>query len=306
MENHENHSRDEPAADDAVYLAEVAEPGPAAPQPARSRWKNVATILVVVSLVLGPVVYLGLPDEVSRWYIAAALEAYEDENVADALRYMDAASRWAPENPAIHIYGGSWKQREADYEGSLAEYNKALELDEANELALIQRSEVLQHLRQHDQAIADWKKLASSSAMSRVQSRVVYLNGLAYAQALGNTELDAALENIESAIRGAGQNAAMLDTRGYIQYRRGDLKSARADLELAVKMVENDYSKLAEGEQFLPPGDFRTSLKEYERSVAVIRYHRALVYEALGKAEAAEKDLARVRELGFEPGEHLF
>ena len=306
MEDRENHSSEESSADDAMHLAEVTGPPTTAPQPAGSRWQNVATILAVVLLVVGPVVYLGLPDEVSRWYVAAAMEAYENGDVPGALGYMNAAGRWAPNNPAIYIYGGSWKQRRGDYEGSLAEYNKALEIDPVNELALIQRSEVLQHLGRHDQAIADWKKLASSSAMSRIQSRVVYLNGLAYAQALGNTDLDAALENIESAIRGAGQNAAMLDTRGFIQYRRGDLKSARADLELAVKMVEKDYGKIAQGEQFLPPGPLQTSLKEYARSVAVIRYHRSLVYDALDKPEAAEKDLARVRELGFEPGEHLF
>ena len=40
--------------------------------------------------------------------------------------------------------------------------------------------------------------------------------------------------------------------------------------------------------------------------VAVILFHRALVLQELNKAKLAAKDLARVKELGFEPGDDLF
>ena len=40
--------------------------------------------------------------------------------------------------------------------------------------------------------------------------------------------------------------------------------------------------------------------------MAVIRYHRGLLYEAMGQTEAAERDFRRVRELGYEPGPQLF
>jgi tetratricopeptide (TPR) repeat protein len=308
MDNHNYHSQnqDGSACDDAVFLAEVADLPPEKPQRPKSRWLNRATIMVAVLLVLGPVIYLGLPDEVARWYVAAAIEAYEDGDTVGALRHMDAASRWGSDNPAIYVYLGSWKQQEGDYEGSLVQYNKVLEIDATDEWALVQRSQVLQHLGRHVQSIADWKKLASSSAMSQIQRRVMYLNGLAYAQALGDTELDAALENIENAINSVGQNAAMLDTRGFIQYRRGDLKSAKADLELAVKLVEDEYSQAARVTQYIQPREFEASLKAFAQSVAVIRYHRSLVFDALEEPDAAANDRARVRELGFEPGEHLF
>ena len=55
--------------------------------------------------------------------------------------------------------------------------------------------------------------------------------------------------------------------------------------------------------------DKRSEQLQFQRhaeSVAVIRYHRALILEMLGEPELAEQDLQRVVELGFEPGDDLF
>jgi tetratricopeptide (TPR) repeat protein len=270
------------------------------------RWSRWGTILATFALVLGPLAYLGLPDEISRWYIAAAIEAQRDGDTSKALERMADARRWAPENPAIPVYRGDWKRDAGDFEGSLVEYERALQIDATNRWALMNRSVSLQHLGRHAEAIADWKRLLASDGAAFPAIRAVNLNGLAYAQAVGNTELDDALENVEQALRTVGQNAAMLDTRGFIQYRRGDLKSARADLDLAVKLIEEQYAQASNSTQYTRRREFEAGLNELARSVAVLRYHRALVYEAMGRSERAAKDLARVRELGFEPGEHLF
>ena len=71
-------------------------------------------------------------------------------------------------------------------------------------------------------------------------------------------------------------------------------------------MIEDEYSQAAQATQYVPPQEFKASLEERAQSVAVIRYHRSLVFDALNKPDAAAKDRARVRELGFDPGEHLF
>ena len=39
---------------------------------------------------------------------------------------------------------------------------------------------------------------------------------------------------------------------------------------------------------------------------AVLLYHRMLLLEKMGNQEAADQDRAKIRQLGFEPGEHLF
>jgi hypothetical protein len=40
--------------------------------------------------------------------------------------------------------------------------------------------------------------------------------------------------------------------------------------------------------------------------VAVIRYHRALLFDKIGKPKEAESDRQRVRELGYTPTPSLF
>jgi hypothetical protein len=47
-------------------------------------------------------------------------------------------------------------------------------------------------------------------------------------------------------------------------------------------------------------------MKLIYRNVAVIRYHRGQVLQAMGHTAEAAKDFRRVRELGFEPGPQLF
>ena len=42
------------------------------------------------------------------------------------------------------------------------------------------------------------------------------------------------------------------------------------------------------------------------KSVAVIRYHRLLVLEKLGKTKRAAEDRARIEQLGHEPNDQLF
>ena len=90
--------------------------------------------------------------------------------------------------------------------------------DPTHILALLNRSQAFQHLGLHKEAIRDWKKLVELGRSAPDHQRAVLLNGLAYAQALGNVELKEALENIIQAINLAGENAAMLDTRGYIHF----------------------------------------------------------------------------------------
>ena len=46
--------------------------------------------------------------------------------------------------------------------------------------------------------------------------------------------------------------------------------------------------------------------RDSQRLEAVVLNHRSVVLEALGKSAEAKQDHARIRELGFEPGPHLF
>ena len=277
--------------------------------PRRGRWAGRLAILIAVLITLGPVLYFGLPTEVARWHVAAATEMWLDGKKQEALARLDVALRWAGDNAAVYVCRADWMLEDEQFQKALEDYDRALAVEPDHLWALIQRSEVLQHLGRHAEAIQDWKKLVERHQSASAEQRAVFLNGLAYAQSLDNAkkpELDKALENIIQALNLAGQDPAMLDTRGYVHYRRGNLEAAQADLNLAVTGMETQNKELEQTRQYTDRREFAQQLKKSRKSLAVIRYHRALVYDALGKPKEAEADRRRVRELGFVPGPSLF
>jgi tetratricopeptide (TPR) repeat protein len=306
MSYHNEEIPNKPADEEAVVLATVADPGERSSASPPNRWLGRLFILATIVLVLGPVTYIGLPAEIARWYVAAAIEKRLEGDTAGALADLQAALSWAPDNATVFTQRGDWNLQDGRYLESLEDYNRALQHEPGDAWALVQRSQALQHLQRHKEAIADWKKLVQLHEYATSGRRAMYLNGLAYAQALGNTELDSALENIEQALNLRGQNAAMLDTRGFIHYLRGEYTPAGSDLEVAVQEVEDELREFEQSSLYVDRREYERQLEEVRKSVAVIRYHRALLNDQLNKAEAAAADRQRVRELGFEPNEGLF
>ncbi len=144
-------------------------------------------------------------------------------------------------------------------------------------------------------------------------SEATVLNGLAYARALANIELDEALRDVNRALELTGKQAALLDTRGYIHFRRGAFESARADLNEAISLLEAEQS--AGGSQgktksrettHEDPREERRLKKERDHTLAVLLYHRLLILNELEAEVEADMDRKRIVELGFEPSEKLF
>jgi hypothetical protein len=106
--------------------------------------------------------------------------------------------------------------------------------------------------------------------------------------------------------------ASFLDTRGCVQYKLGRDALAQADLNAAVMAQE---TLCRAGTRIAATWLFETAdLREqrvvveqqWDRTLAVILFHRSWVNQGLNRVEDAAADLRRVRELGFEPGPGLF
>jgi len=273
-----NPQRGGPSSDRDVVLASLADSEPHG-SPHRRKWIRRLVILGAVALVLGPLLYALVPAEISRWYEASAIEKHLDGDAAGAVEDLGQALRWDPENSSAHRH----------------------------------RGRVFQHLGRHQEAIADWKELVKIHENHSASQRATTLNDLAYAQAVGvhagaveEAELEEALETVQLALETEGDNPAMLDTRGFIYYLQDDLEAAKSDMDAAVTQMEEFLAKAEEASQIADRRGFEMQLKTVRQSVAVIRYHRALVCDKLGETDRAERDRRRVRELGYEPDDKLF
>jgi len=298
------------SAQHATYQAELARPEP---PPRGHSFISWFFILFMIGVVVGPLIVFWLPGEIARWHQAAILEQWLNGDLSGAIKSLDHVIERYPDQAGLYLQRAEWNLKIEDYQAALADCNQALQLVPNSHSGYQLRSQAKQHLGDFDAGVLDMKKVLALSENGREFLRPTALNGLAYARALAKSDLKDALDEIQEVISVPGLEAdpAILDTRGYIYYLRRDFKSARADLERAVKLIEKRHADesselMRENPRVLDVRVVQQRLNTLEQSVAVIRYHRALLYKALRMRAEAKQDLARVRELGREPGEQLF
>ncbi len=257
--------------------------------------------LILILLVLGPVLWMWAPRERARWYTAKALEQQLAGDPEEALTYLNRALEWDRQSDWLYRQRADWLVDAGRYEQALEDYTRAIALSPGEALNYMQRSVAWQYLGRHDQSIADWERVVELFSNHSSRHRAIAWNGLAYARALGKRDLEQALEDIERALAIFGPDPAMLDTRGYLRFLGGDLEAAREDLNQAVQTIENQHAELKQRRDYADRREHEQRVRQHAHSVAVLRYHRALIYEQLGEPEQAAQDVGRVRQLGFEP-----
>jgi tetratricopeptide (TPR) repeat protein len=255
---------------------------------------------------------LETPREVSRWHLAIASRHFEAGRRAEAQRSLAKAQSWDPDSLLLVLKQAQLHKASGEYEAALKEIDRALADLPDNVLLLEQRAELLQHLGRHDQAVEIWKSLNRVSQASGQPPREEALNGLAYAQAIANQEVEAGLESIERALQLSPGNSAMLDTRGFLLYRQEKYEAALRDIDAAVhgyqRMLDLAEEKLPLEQRVMLYSELREPPLEFaKRNAAVIHYHRSLVLDKLGRYAEAKLERARVKRLiGREADETLF
>lgn len=297
---------DAPADAQGVYLAQLAN----GPQPQRGRaWAAWILIFFLLAMVLVPIVAYWLPTELDKWRLAAAEEKWLNGDLPGAIDSLTESLQRDADNVDLYLRRAEFYIENEDYEAAIADCTQALAKSPTTQQlyqAYVNRATARQHLGEHAAAIEDFKELVKRGKELGISRRIEVQNGLAYARALGKSELEDALKLIEEAIRLKGEEAYMLDTRGFLHYLLGHHEQARADLDRAVSGMEDLATQVTEARSLMDKREYAKQRKLVDKNVAVLHYHRALVLQALNDTAGAEKDLQRVRDLGFEPTEKLF
>jgi len=272
-------------------------------------------------VVVGGCLISQTPREIGRWELAAALNARDAGRKEEAYARLARAQRWFSSSPMLLLQRAEWRLADGDRPAALEDVQRMVDLSGDTVKGLMLHSQFLQDAGQFSDAVKDWKKLNQMSERSGSPERAQALNGLAYAQALAEIELDDALDHVNESLElSQGRPsliAAASDTRGYLLYLTERYEAALADMNAAVRGYESEIrpplplEQRAAGLSTIPDSRPKTD-RELEspdpaRVLAVVRYHRALAFKALGRNKEAEQDLARVRQLiGREPDQTLF
>jgi tetratricopeptide (TPR) repeat protein len=253
-----------------------------------------------------------LPRERARWRIAAGLEHWLDQDLPSALAALDAAATLAPDYALVYELRAEWRIFAGDYRGALEDSRQLRKLAPGELDGFRLEADALLYLGRGPEAVATWLEYAELEKNLAGANQPATLNGVAYFRALANTDLDTALKEVNEAIDLAGPDPAMIDTRGYIRFRQKKHIAALGDLNPSVVAVEREWEKSRFEQRqnaalgVADPRAVAWQMKLLRRNVAVIRYHRGQILQAIGRTEDAKKDFRRVRELGFEPGPRLF
>jgi len=185
---------------------------------------------------------------------------------------------------------------------------RAAHTEEADPNAAVRRSEE-QALRAHLAGILEFRAelndaLEQTDEADKDRRRKQELTSGGNLAEVRPYGLEVALARVESC-------ASILDTRGFVLYRLGMYDEAIHDLDCALaayEQVNRTRPAFIEARKHLIIDMRQESQQEEQvrRTLAVIRYHRSLALEALGKGPEADQDRAKIRELGFVPDDHLF
>jgi tetratricopeptide (TPR) repeat protein len=269
-----------------------------------------------------------LPREVCYWKLAAAEKASLAGRQDEALDLVHQAESWAPEDPFIEetllrvkLRGakGDWlaatdqllqgdlsngrkadlhlrrfkhfAEKEKNWEQALSEWDAAANFD-ASLRPHWERVKLLIKVGRNDEAVREIQQLdvPSGEWLEDASNRD---NSVAYMSAVVGHNLPAALERVNQALKHHPQEAMYLDTRGFILHKLGRSEEALADLNQAIESFEKQWGATP-------------SAQLVREALAVMIYHRSLVFGTLEISAQAEQDRQRVQKLGFEPNDRLF
>jgi len=237
----------------------------------------------------------------------------------EAIHAANEAVSWLPDDGHPYLMRGELR-RDApkglrDLQGSLDDFNQLIKLSPYFATGFAGRARTLQRLGRHQEAIDDY----SSAIRLSAEDDDGPWNARAYARALARIDLEAALEDVERAIRMRNERAegegfkepaiaTYLDTRGYILHLLGHEKEALTDLDKAIEQTENERELWEAKLDSSTENPDLVSLQKlaFEQTLAVMYHHRGEIHQAMGHDALSSHDLNKADTLGFDPDNGVF
>ena len=236
------------------------------------------------------------------WLAQRARQRFQDGDmpgtVADSTRAFTLLGDQLEDERQIEllVIRASAKLAINDLEGSRADFDRVLSSPKTSRAMRVEcyhrRSWVHCRQKNYVAAVED----ASSAIQLYGREHEVLLNQRAYIRALANAEakdkqeLEAGLNDVNLALKRAPDNAAFLDTKGYLLHLLGNHDEALREMDRAIDLT------LAAQHRF-----YRGDRQRVLEDLAVMHFHRGLIYEALEQHDQAKINFQQAEEFGYDP-----
>lgn len=168
---------------------------------------------------------------------------------------------------------------------ALEEYNKIAELDPKDASVRLSIGNIYSRQGKNDEAIAEYKQVLTLAPDSPVG-----YNELAYSYAESETNLDKGLEYALKAAQLAPKDASILDTLGWVYFKRNDFIKAIENLKSAVELVPNSPTiRYHLGMAHYKNNDLNNALNEFKNSLTISeRFNEAFQSQEMIKLIASQ------------------
>ena len=155
--------------------------------------------------------------------------------------------------------------RQRAFDKALEEYKKLAKLDPKNASVPLSTGNIYSRQGKHDEAIAEYKQVLALAPDSPIG-----YNELAYHYAELETNLDEALEYALKAVKLAPKDASILDTLGWVYFKKDNFNKAIESLKSAVESRPNSPTiRFHLGMAYYKSGNLKNALNEYKNSLQI-------------------------------------
>lgn len=197
-----------------------------------------------------------------------AVESLQSQKPIEALPLLNRAIRFMPEVSSVWWDRARAYEQLGQYDLALRDSDRAVELSPKNKTAYMVRSSILHNLGRDGESIRDLSQVIALDP----KSALAYNNRAWDYAASGNYQ--AAMQDVEAAIKYDKNCANSYDTRAVARLLNNDCAGALSDCNKALTLKHSEGGYV---------------------------FHRACVYEKLGRSELAANDLKRSQLLGYKP-----
>lgn len=284
-----------------------------------NRYATGAFIAFLVGIVMFPLLWKAAPLEYAKWQLAAAANAVVHSDWKKAEAHLAAAEQSSRQVRELPDYWGVYLKlvngdpsRDDSTSTLIEELKEAIAENSQNRLAGNWLVELLSEQGRFAEALDCVKLTIGDAGPSDAYER----NQLAYYRSLANVELEDALKDIDKALAEIPDEPALLDTKAWVLYRLKRYAEALVLIDKALEellgLIPEEYREAPAdydpaGLGTAPLGKLPATLsKERMDSIAVIRFHRMKILEALNRHEDALSDYRAIRFWGTEPDDRLY
>ncbi|MFH1581232.1 MAG: tetratricopeptide repeat protein [Pseudomonadota bacterium] len=206
-----------------------------------------------------------MPD--SRFYQNAVIHIaflyQKNGKIKEAIIYLTDIIKSNPDDPELMLYLGTFYEETKEYENAEKTLKQALEIDLDNSRLHFRLGVIYDKWGRKDDSIKEMK-----AAISLDPKNANALNYLGYTYADLGENLDEAEDLIREALKYKPDDGYIIDSLGWVYFKKGDFKKAIEYLEKAVDLVPDDPVILEHlGDAYMKTDDRANALKFYKRSL---------------------------------------